>query len=368
MKLRNLPPFLAQLSRHIPHSTQVVILFALTTVLGHFVLRRSLNFVRKHFLQWFTKSSDTEWQHLISQLLIHTKSYFFWATSIYLSSQFFTLSPKLSKWLDHISLVLLLFQLVEWGFTAIEFWINNYVKAQSGNGGRVTTARALGILTKVIFVLILFLIALENFGVNINALIAGLGIGGVAVALAVQKILGDLLASLTIILDKPFVIGDFIVTKDCMGSIESIGLKTTRIRSLTGEQIIFPNADLLQSQIRNYQRMSDRRIVFNFGVTYDTSPDMVEKIPAMVKDIVLSHSPTTRFEYTFFKSYADWSLNFECVYWINSPSYQTYTDTHHKILLELKKTFALKKISFAFPTRVNYLIQTEEARDTQAHT
>jgi small-conductance mechanosensitive channel len=179
-------------------------------------------------------------------------------------------------------------------------------------------------------------------------------VGGIAVALAVQNILGDLFASFSIILDKPFVIGDFITVDTYLGTIEHIGLKTTRVRSLSGEQLVFANADLLQSRIRNYKRMYERRVVFSIGVIYQTPYGKLQKIPEIIQNIIETQGQT-RFDRTHFKDYGPYSLNLEIVYWVENPDYNLYMDTQQKINLELFKQFEDEKIEFAYPSQSLYI-------------
>lgn len=201
---------------------------------------------------------------------------------------------------------------------------------------------------------ILLLLALQNSGVDVTSLIAGLGIGGIAVALALQNVLGDLFASLTIALDKPFVIGDFIVVGSEMGAVEHIGLKTTRVRSLSGEQLVFGNADLLSSRIRNYKRMSERRVLFGFGVVYDTPPDTLEAINSIVRNAVESQT-NVRFDRCHFHRFGPSSLDFEAVYYINSPDYNAHMDAQQAVHLAIARAFREQNIAFAFPTQTLYL-------------
>jgi len=198
------------------------------------------------------------------------------------------------------------------------------------------------------------LLILDNFGVNITGLVAGLGIGGIAVALAVQNILGDLLASLSIVLDKPFVIGDFIVVDSLSGTIEHIGLKTTRIRSLNGEQLIFSNNDLLKSRIRNFKRMSERRVVFHLGVVYQTSLEQLKIIKKIVAEIIEKRQKV-RFDRVHFKEYSSSSLIYEVVYYVSSPDFNVYMDIQETINLEILQRFQEEKIEFAYPTQTLYV-------------
>ncbi|MES2819542.1 MAG: mechanosensitive ion channel family protein, partial [Pseudomonadota bacterium] len=189
-----------------------------------------------------------------------------------------------------------------------------------------------------------------NLGVDITALVASLGVGGIAIALAVQTLLSDVFASLSIGVDKPFEIGDFIVFADVAGSIEHIGLKTTRIRSLGGEQIVCSNADLLKQTLHNYKRMEQRRIVFKFGVTYNTPAQKVRQIGAVVAEIVKGIE-MTRFDRAHFLAFDDYQLTFEVVYFVLSSDYNRYMDIQQEINLGLLERFAEMQVQFAFPTQ-----------------
>jgi small-conductance mechanosensitive channel len=169
----------------------------------------------------------------------------------------------------------------------------------------------------------------------------------------VQNILGDLFASLSIIMDKPFVIGDFIVVDDYMGTVEHVGIKTTRLRSLSGEQVIFSNGDLLKSRLRNYKRMRERRALFGFGVLYQTATETLKRIPFLIQKIIEAQ-PMARFERAHFKGFGDSSLDFEVVYWMLDPDFNKYMDTQQAINLALMQALAAEGVSFAFPSRSLY--------------
>lgn len=197
---------------------------------------------------------------------------------------------------------------------------------------------------------IVSLLALDNLGVDVTALVAGLGVGGIAIALAVQNILGDLFASLAIILDRPFIVGDFIDVDGKVGTVEQIGLKTTRVRSISGEQLVFANADMLSSQLRNFGRMQERRIVFTLGVTYQTPRAALERIPDLIRESVEA-DPAVRFDRSHFSGYGDFSLNFETVYFVNTPEYPDYMDAQQRIFLRIHEAFEADGIEFAYPTQ-----------------
>lgn len=221
----------------------------------------------------------------------------------------------------------------------------------------VTTIRAIGMVARLALWLVVFLLALKNFGVDITALVTALGIGGIAVALAVQNILGDLLASLSIVLDKPFVVGDFIVLDTYLGTVEEIGLKTTRLKSLSGERIIVSNMDMLKARIRNFKQMQERRVVFSFGVEYGVSAAVLRQIPETVKQVVTSIEQT-RFDRSHFQKFGDSSLDFETVYYVLVADFNVYMDIQQRINLELYDRIQALGASFAFPTRT-VLIRSE---------
>jgi small-conductance mechanosensitive channel len=214
-------------------------------------------------------------------------------------------------------------------------------------------AGSLGIVAFIVQVLIwtmVMLLTLENVGVDITALVAGLGIGGVAVALALQNILGDLFASLSITFDRPFVVGDFLIVDDILGSVEYIGVKSTRLRSLSGEQIVVSNADLLKSRLRNYGRMSERRAAFTVDITYDTPADMLEQIPKILRAVVEAQQDT-RFDRSHFARHAAASLDFETVYYVLCADYNRYMDIQQAINIRVHREFQRLGIEFAYPTQ-----------------
>jgi len=190
--------------------------------------------------------------------------------------------------------------------------------------------------------------------VDITGLAAGLGIGGIAVALAAQSILGDLFAAFSIYIDQPFVIGDYLVVGSYNGTVEKIGMKTTRLRSLTGEQLVFSNSDLVGSRIQNFGRLEERRAAFSVGVTYDTPTAKVEKIPGIIQDVVESQDHV-RFDRSHFKEFGDSALIVETVYYVLLPAYQTKMDIQQAINLDLKRRFEAEGIEFAFPTQMIFV-------------
>ncbi len=292
---------------------------------------------------------------LLVGILENTKLFFLLLASAYVASHTLALEPSVTALREKLIILVLILQGGFWASATVSFGLaRNIEKRMDQDASSTTTITFLGFVARIILWSIVLLSMLANLGVNVTGLITGLGIGGIAIALAVQNILGDLLASLSIVLDKPFVIGDFIIVDSLMGSVEHIGLKTTRLRSLSGEQLVFSNNDLLKSRIRNYGRMSERRIVFGFGVIYQTSLDKLRMIKEMVTEIVRSQE-NTRFDRAHFKEYGDSSLNFEVVYYVTNPDYTVYMDIQERINQELFRRFAEQGIEFAYPTRTIYI-------------
>lgn len=293
----------------------------------------------------------------VASLLVKTRFYFILALSLYIAVAIAPLTERMGRYISRIAFLVLLIQVIAWGNQLISDWIQRYKERKlEEDAAAVTSMQAVGFLVRLLLYSVVVLVALDNFGIDVTALVAGLGIGGIAVALALQNILGDLFASLSIVLDKPFVVGDFLIVNEYLGTVEQVGLKTTRIRSLSGEQIVFSNNDLLNSRIRNYKRMYERRIVFSFGVVYDTPVEKLERISGLVREIVEAQDEV-RFDRAHFHRYGDFSLDFEVVYYVLVPDYNTYMDIQEAINLQLFRRFKEEGIEFAFPTQTIHVSQ-----------
>jgi small-conductance mechanosensitive channel len=241
--------------------------------------------------------------------------------------------------------------MVVWGQYLMQVWKHQVLEKRVAENP--SSSAALGLLYRFMqggFITLVILLGLSNVGVDIRALLAGLGVGGIAVALAAQNILGDLLASLSIVLDKPFVVGDFIVSGEVRGTIESIGIKTTRLRSISGEQIVISNKDLLESRVQNFKRMWERRVVKRLGFVYATPPNTLAQIPTWIREII-SREEKLRFERCHFVDYGASSLDFELVFYVTDPDYKLYMDIQQRILLDILSKLNNEKVEFAFPTQ-----------------
>ena len=255
--------------------------------------------------------------------------------------------------LGTLSRLVFLWQTALWGAAAIAFWVKHYVMHRTATNDRasVTMISAMGVGAKILLWTLVAVGALQwAFGFQVVTLLAGLGVGGIAIALAVQNILGDVLASLSIVFDKPFDVGDTIGVDTITGTVEHIGLKTTRLRSVSGEQVVIGNADLLKSRLRNYKRMYQRRVVFNLDLAFDTPPDALERLPAIIERIVTAQTPV-KFDRCHVASFGDSFIRLETVYFVLDPDYKRYMDIQQAINLELLRRFASENVSFALPTR-----------------
>ncbi len=285
----------------------------------------------------------------LANFVFRTRFLFILACSITLGGQFLNLPKNPERFLNLLFPIALILQLAAWGHWGVGLWIDRRFEvgpAEDGTGA--SRAAVLGFIFRLGLWSLVLLMVLNVIGFNITTLLASLGIGGIAVALALQNVLGDLFASLAITLDKPFIVGDFITLDQVQGTVQFIGLKTTRIRSLSGELIIISNGDLLKSRIRNFQDMQERRVAFGLAISYRTPAEKVALLPAEFKRIIEAQ-PKARFERAHFKDFSTSGLSIEVVYDVLDPDYTFYMDTQQAINLAILLAFRQQEISFSFP-------------------
>ena len=332
-------------------NTMQIWLVASAILIVAFIILKTVHSMLISRLSRLADKTETHIDDLVVAMFESTKFFTLLLISTYLASTVLTLKSSTEAHLMKAVMLVLILQAGLWASTGFSFWLDRNIKKRMDlDSSSVTTITFLGFVVRICLWAVILLMLLGNLGINITGLVAGLGIGGIAVALAVQNILGDLLASLSIVLDKPFVINDFVVIDSHAGTIEHIGLKTTRIRSLNGEQLIFSNNDLLKSRVHNYKRMSERRIVFGFGVIYQTSLEKLKAIKEIVSKIIREEEHA-RLDRVHFKEYGDFSLNFEVVYFVTQPDYNIYMDVQERINHEMFRQFADEGIEFAYPTQ-----------------
>ncbi len=309
---------------------------------------------------------------LAAEIIRRTSLPTYWLLGLYVGLQFVELSARLGRLSDSVAKLALLVQLGLWASAGVKFAVSTWIDADESDLGRRTVGPLLRIVGRALVWVAVLLMSLAAFGVNVNGLVAGLGIGGIAVALAVQNVLGDLLSSLSIALDKPFVVGDFISVGGTSGTVEYIGLKTTRVRAITGEQLVFSNSAMLSGTIQNYRLMEERRVVFRIGVIYSTPVEKLRQVPEMVREIVTRHTAGAgvgavadgeageggegvealgRFDRCHFVELGDFSLIYETVYFVKTNDFLRYRDIQQGINFELMERFHAEGIEFAFPTQ-----------------
>lgn len=281
-----------------------------------------------------------------------------------------TLSPKVEKIAGAAIMVITTYYLIRFFNFASHRIVTLYMEQRGEPPHRIKQAGGMMTVIKVLTWLMGIIMLADNLGYNVTTIIAGLGVGGIAIALAAQSILGDLFSYIVIFFDKPFEIGDFIVMDDNSGVVEKIGIKTSHVRSLDGQQLIMPNSEMAKSVIQNFKRLQRRRIVFSIGVVYYTPAKKLRSIPGIIKDII-SQQENTDFDRVHLKSFGDFSINYEIVYYVNSADYLQYMDAHHQICLNIFEQFEKMKIEFAFPTQTLFvnnqqLKQTDEAKNYAA--
>ena len=259
-------------------------------------------------------------------------------------------------------LILILLQVGLWAGRAVRFYLETKELERGADQVFAGSLDVINFVARMLIWSLLILVALDNVGVNITALLAGLGVGGVAVALALQNILGDLFASLSIALDKPFVVGDRLEIESYAGKVEHIGIKSTRLRSDTGEQIILSNADILKSRVRNFGRAQEQRALATIRVTYETPTEKLKRIPGLLESIVREQA-NVRFERCHLKTLGDSALHFELSYFVQQPSLNPMLDLQQAVNFRVIDEFRRLGVEFDYPTQRVILARQRIAAD-----
>lgn len=314
------------------------------------------------FIQWgvlkrlenLSKKTETDVDDTLIEVVRSLKPAFYYLVALYFALQWLSFSTLASRIIDGVILLVVAYQVV----TALHILVD-YVfrkKAERDGGDTEKAFQFLSTFIKWILWLIAIIAVLSNLGIDVTSLIAGLGIGGIAVALALQNILSDLFSSFAIYLDKPFEVGDFIIVGNNSGTVERIGIKTTRLRALQGEEIVISNKELTSARVQNMKKMEERRATFTFGVVYETKPDVLEKIPALVREIFKSVGESrARLDRVHLAKLNDSSVDFDVVYYVPTSDYAAFMDTQQEILLKLFAQFGKEKIDFAYPTQTVFV-------------
>ena len=328
-------------------------------VIAFFVIYTVLKLFKRNVIKnlgKLTEKTRGDFDDLLVQILQSIGKPFYLFVSLAAAVQFIEQPELLKQVLFYIAVVVVIYTVVRAVQQIIEYGFQRGVQKRLEEDPRFD-ASAVKLLSKVVkgvVWVIAILLVLQNLGYDITALIAGLGIGGIAIAIALQGVLSDIFASFSIYMDRPFQTGDFIIVGDVMGTVKHIGVKSTRIESLWGEEIVVPNKDLTEARVKNYKRMQNRRIVFSFGVTYETRSEKLRKIPEIVKEII-GGIELAAVDRVHWKEFGDSALVFEVMYHVDSPDYNEYMDVQQEINLQLKEQLEKEGIVFAYPTQTIYL-------------
>ncbi|MBU4345958.1 MAG: mechanosensitive ion channel family protein [Candidatus Omnitrophica bacterium] len=332
------------------------LIFASILFIGFLVVKIIKHVILRRLKKWAEKTATTFDDFIVGviQKIGVPLAYF---GVFYLGIDILTLDPLFKKIINIAAIGILTLAAVRFGIALISYGLEVYLSKREKNAALKSSLDGILVVVKVVIWGLAIVFFLDNLGFKISAVIAGLGIGGVAIALAAQAVLGDLFSYFAILFDRPFEIGDFIITGDHLGTVEHVGIKTTRIRSLSGEQLIFSNTDITNSRVRNYKRMDKRRVIFKLGVTYQTTSKQVKAIPKIIENIIKNVQDTV-FDRAHFFSYGDFALIFEIVYYVLGSDYNKYMDIQQEINFAIKERFEAEHIEFAYPTQTLYVTKT----------
>lgn len=326
-------------------------LIAAAIIAVSFILIQALKrSVLKRLQKWANRTIFT-FDNFLVTAIERTVIPFLYFAAIFVAFGYLTFNTSANNIIRVARLFIITFFILSLITSAIQYFIFAFLDKQENSEMKKKQAGSLIIILKVIVWILGLVFLINNLGYNVTTIITGLGIGGIAVALAAQAVLADFFSYFVIFFDRPFEIGDFIIVDNkVIGAVEHIGIKTTRIRANSGEQIICSNKDLTDSRVHNYKRMLRRRVVFGFGVSFQTSIDQIKMIPGIIKQIIESTDDAT-FDRSHFSAIGDYSMKFETVYYIESPDFNLYMDAQQKIYLQLLEIFEKENIQFAYPTQ-----------------
>ncbi|MCE7055583.1 mechanosensitive ion channel family protein [Algoriphagus sp. AGSA1] len=320
---------------------------------GLLLVRIFKNVVLKRLAILVSKSKTTIDDFIVESLGLYVVPMVYF-TIIYAVLKTLAWPERITSILEVVYVVIITYYSIRLVSSVILMFLQSYIRRQEGGEEKVKQMGGIILIINVMIWMVGLVFMLSNLGYNVSAIIAGMGIGGIAIALAAQNILGDLFNYFVIFFDRPFEVGDFLVVGEKNGVVDKIGIKTTRIKTLSGEQLVFSNSDLTNSRIHNYKKMERRRIVFTVGVTYETPVEQVKKIPGLLREIIESEKRVD-FDRAHFKAFGDSSLDYEIVYIINSADFNTYMDIQQDFNFKIYERFNELEISIAFPTRTLYL-------------
>jgi len=337
-------------------------LIALGVLIGGIILIKIFKTIILYRLKKWADKTETTLDDLLIKSVEKSLIPLLYFGVFYAAITSLTFTTRVSKIIEIASLFITTFFVVRFIASSILITLTYFIKRQERGEEKARQLRGMTVLINIFVWVIGIVFLMDNLGFDISAVIAGLGIGGIAIALAAQTILGDLFSYFVIFFDRPFEVGDFIVVQDKVGTVEYTGIKTTRVRALSGEQLVFSNTDLTNSRIHNFKKMERRRVVFKLGVIYQTTAEQLAQISEFVKEII-EKQPDTVFDRGHFATYGDFSLNFEFVYYIIGADYVKYMDTQQKINLEVYREFEKRGLEFAYPTQTLFVNKEENVEN-----
>lgn len=321
-----------------------------------FALKIFQSIILSH-LQKLSLKTATDFDDIMIEIFKKIKPPFYFFVALYFAIKSLVLPDLANKILLVLFIVVIVYEIIKAVERVVSYLFKRYLERNQDadtDQNSESMVRLMQILIKIALWIFGLILILSNLGVNVTSLIAGMGIGGIAIALALQNVLSDLFSAFSIYMDKPFKVGDFIVIGNDMGVVEKIGFKTTRLRTLQGEQLVVANKELTSVRVQNFRRMEKRRVVFTLGLTYDTKPEKIEAVPKIVEKII-DDVELAEFDRCHFAEYGSSSLNFEIVLYINSSDYNDYMDARQKINLNIYKAFVKEGIEFAYPTQTLFV-------------
>lgn len=333
-------------------------MIAVTTFFVSLVIMKLIKGIGLKQIKKISDKTKNNWDDFVVNTIEKNSFYFTLVISLYIAGQVVNFKKDLENVFVSIFIIILTLVSVKVIIGLLTFWFEEKYKKSTEDLARASTVKNVVLFLKAFVWVSAVLFILDNLGFNITTAVAGLGIGGMALALASQAIFADLFSYFVIAFDKPFEVGDYIsLGGDLSGTVEHVGIKTTRIRNLYGDVIVASNSDLTGSRVRNFKKMQKRRIAFSIGITYETPLEKVKKVPALIQSAIESQDQV-QFDRSHFASFGDFSLNFDTVYYVNDRDYALYMEIQQGINLALAESFEKEGIDFAYPTQQLYVTKT----------
>jgi len=330
---------------------------ALVIFVGLIVILKIIKIMIVGRLRQLAKKTKTDFDDTLIEIFGRVKPPFYFFVALYFSVKTLDLPQVLAEGIKVFFIVVIVYEVIRGLEKFSDYFVGKYLskmESEEDADQSQSMVKSANMIVKIILWVLGIILILANLGINVTSIVASLGIGGLAVALALQNILSDIFSSFSIYIDKPFRVGDFIVLGEHSGNVERIGLKTTRIRTLQGEELVVSNKELTTARVQNFKKMEKRRVAFSLGIVYDTPSAKLEKIPSIIQEII-ANTKDAEFDRCHFKEYSDSSLDFEIVFYVDSGEYDEYMGIRQQINLEIYKKFAKEKIEFAYPTQTVFL-------------